>query len=46
LTHKQNRGSVYEDESRLLRVNIYNSHRKFEADPNRLTYILTGLGIG
>lgn len=39
-------GSVYEDESRLLRVNISNLRRKIEADPNRPTYILTELGVG
>ena len=39
-------GSVYEDESRLLRVNISNLRRKIEADPNRPVYILTELGVG
>jgi two-component system KDP operon response regulator KdpE len=39
-------GSVYEDESRLLRVNISNLRRKIEADPNRPIYILTELGVG
>jgi two-component system KDP operon response regulator KdpE len=39
-------GSAYEDESRLLRVNISNLRRKIESDPNRPTYILTELGVG
>jgi two-component system, OmpR family, KDP operon response regulator KdpE len=39
-------GSVYEDESRLLRVNISNLRRKIENDPNRPIYILTELGVG
>jgi len=39
-------GSVYEDESRLLRVNISNLRRKIEADPNRPVYVLTELGVG
>jgi two-component system KDP operon response regulator KdpE len=39
-------GSAFEDESRLLRVNISNLRHKIEADPNRPTYILTELGVG
>jgi two-component system KDP operon response regulator KdpE len=39
-------GSVYEDESRLLRVNISNLRHKLESDPNRPIYIITELGVG
>jgi len=39
-------GSVYEDQSRLLRVNISNLRHKIEADPNQPAYILTELGVG
>jgi two-component system KDP operon response regulator KdpE len=39
-------GSSYEDEARLLRVNISNLRRKIEPDPNRPEYILTELGVG
>jgi two-component system, OmpR family, KDP operon response regulator KdpE len=39
-------GPAYEDESRLLRVNISNLRRKIEPDPNRPYYILTELGVG
>jgi two-component system, OmpR family, KDP operon response regulator KdpE len=39
-------GSVYGDESRLLRVNISNLRHKIETDPNRPVYILTELGVG
>lgn len=39
-------GSVYEDESRLLRVNISNLRHKIEKDPNQPAYILTELGVG
>lgn len=39
-------GSVYEDESRMLRVNISNLRHKIEPDPNRPIYILTELGVG
>ncbi|HWQ45534.1 MAG TPA: response regulator transcription factor [Longilinea sp.] len=39
-------GSVYEDESRLLRVNISNLRHKIEKDPNRPEFILTELGVG
>jgi two-component system KDP operon response regulator KdpE len=39
-------GSVYGDESRLLRVNISNLRHKIEADLNQPEYILTELGVG
>jgi two-component system KDP operon response regulator KdpE len=39
-------GSAYEDESRLLRVNISNLRRKIEPNPNQPYYILTELGVG
>ena len=39
-------GSGYEDESRLLRVNISNLRHKIEPDPNQPYYILTELGVG
>jgi two-component system, OmpR family, KDP operon response regulator KdpE len=39
-------GSAYEDESRLLRVNISNLRHKIEPDTNQPTYILTELGVG
>ncbi len=39
-------GSAYEDEARLLRVNISNLRRKIEPNPNRPAYILTELGVG
>lgn len=39
-------GSVYEDESRLLRVNISNLRHKIEPDPNQPVYVLTELGVG
>jgi two-component system KDP operon response regulator KdpE len=39
-------GSVYGDESRLLRVNISNLRHKIEPDPNQPVYILTELGVG
>lgn len=39
-------GSAYEDESRLLRVNISNLRRKIEPDPDQPHYILTELGVG
>lgn len=39
-------GAGYEDESRLLRVNISNLRRKIEPDPNQPYFILTELGIG
>jgi len=39
-------GSAYEDESRLLRVNISNLRHKIEPNPNQPAYILTELGVG
>ena len=39
-------GSAYEDESRLLRVNISNLRHKIEPNPNQPYYILTELGVG
>lgn len=39
-------GAAYEDESRLLRVNISNLRRKIEPNPNQPTFILTELGVG
>jgi len=39
-------GTGYENESRLLRVNISNLRRKIEPDPNQPYYILTELGVG
>lgn len=39
-------GPAYEDESRLLRVNISNLRRKIEPNPNQPCYIMTELGIG
>jgi two-component system KDP operon response regulator KdpE len=39
-------GAAYENESRLLRVNISNLRHKIEPAPDRPTYILTELGIG
>ncbi len=39
-------GATYEDESRLLRVNISNLRRKMEPNPNQPVYILTELGVG
>ena len=39
-------GPAYEDESRLLRVNISNLRRKIEPNPNQPYYIMTELGIG
>ncbi len=50
LTHhqllKQVWGIAYENEMRILRVNISNLRRKIEADPSRPHYIITELGIG
>jgi two-component system, OmpR family, KDP operon response regulator KdpE len=50
LTHRQLIhqvwGAAYEDESRLLRVNISNLRRKIEPNPNMPVYILTELGVG
>lgn len=39
-------GTAYENESRLLRVNISNLRRKIEPNPDQPVYILTELGIG
>lgn len=39
-------GTAYENESRLLRVNISNLRRKIEPDSNQPCYILTELGVG
>jgi two-component system KDP operon response regulator KdpE len=39
-------GAAYEDDSRLLRVNISNLRRKIEPNPTQPYYILTELGIG
>jgi two-component system, OmpR family, KDP operon response regulator KdpE len=39
-------GSAYEDEARLLRVNISNLRRKIEPDLNKPKYIITELGVG
>jgi two-component system, OmpR family, KDP operon response regulator KdpE len=39
-------GTAYEDEARLLRVNISNIRRKIEPNPNQPYYILTELGVG
>jgi two-component system KDP operon response regulator KdpE len=50
LTHRhlihQVWGSAYEDEDRLLRVNIANLRRKIETDPSKPEYIMTELGVG
>lgn len=39
-------GAAYENDSRLLRVNISNLRRKIEPNPDQPCYILTELGIG
>lgn len=39
-------GTTYEDEDRLLRVNIANLRKKIEIDPARPKYLLTELGVG
>lgn len=39
-------GAAYENESRLLRVNISNLRRKIEPQPTQPRYILTELGVG
>jgi two-component system, OmpR family, KDP operon response regulator KdpE len=39
-------GTAYEDESRLLRVNISNLRRKIEPNPKQPSYVMTELGIG
>lgn len=50
LTHRhlihQVWGISYEDEDRLLRVNIANLRRKIESNPSKPLYILTELGVG
>lgn len=50
LTHRylihQVWGATYEDEDRLLRVNIANLRRKLEKNPSKPEYILTELGVG
>ncbi len=39
-------GPAYENESRLLRVNISHLRHKIEPNPNQPVYIITELGIG
>jgi two-component system, OmpR family, KDP operon response regulator KdpE len=39
-------GAAYENESRLLRVNISNLRRKIEPNQNQPCYIFTELGVG
>ena len=39
-------GSYYENEDRMLRVNISNLRHKIEPDPNQPQFILTELGVG
>ena len=39
-------GAAYEDEDRILRVNIANLRRKIEENPSHPMYILTELGVG
>jgi two-component system KDP operon response regulator KdpE len=39
-------GTAFEDESRLLRVNISNLRKKIEANPNQPQHLLTELGVG
>jgi two-component system, OmpR family, KDP operon response regulator KdpE len=39
-------GAGYEDEFRLLRVNISNLRRKIEPNPTKPVFILTELGVG
>lgn len=50
MTHRQliNQvwGSAYEDEDRLLRVNIANLRKKIEENPSQPYYLLTELGVG
>jgi len=50
LTHRQLIhqvwGASYEDEHRLLRVNISNLRRKIEPNPSQPVYLLTELGVG
>lgn len=50
LTHRQLIhqvwGSAYEEEDRLLRVNIANLRKKIEIDPSCPKYLITELGVG
>ena len=50
LTHRQLLrqvwGTAYENEMRILRVNISNLRRKIEPDPSRPHYLITELGVG
>ena len=50
LTHRQLLrqvwGTAYENEMRILRVNISNLRRKIEPDPSRPRYLITELGVG
>ncbi len=39
-------GVTYEDEDRLLRVNIANLRKKIEENPSKPNYLLTELGVG
>jgi two-component system KDP operon response regulator KdpE len=39
-------GTTYEDEDRLLRVNIANLRKKIETDPSKPIYLVTELGVG
>lgn len=39
-------GTSYEDEDRLLRVNIANLRKKIEIDPSKPRYLITELGVG
>jgi len=39
-------GTPYEDEDRLLRVNVANIRRKIESNPSKPEYIQTELGVG
>jgi two-component system KDP operon response regulator KdpE len=39
-------GTMYEDEDRLLRVNIANLRKKIEANPTQPRFIQTELGVG
>lgn len=50
MTHKQLIhqvwGTTYEDEDRLLRVNVANLRKKIEIDPSKPVYLVTELGVG
>jgi two-component system KDP operon response regulator KdpE len=39
-------GAIFEEDTRLLRVNIRNLRQKIESNPNQPAYILTELGVG